>query len=125
MTLPLYVQGAWFAGALLFILGLKGMSSPASARKGIVWAGYGMLIAIAGTFLVPGLKNIALMALALVIGAAAAWISGKRVKMTDMPQMVAIYNGMGGGAAAAIAAIEFAKADSIVPWSPRWQCSAR
>ena len=112
MTLPLYVQGAWFAGALLFILGLKGMSSPASARKGIVWAGYGMLIAIAGTFLVPGLKNIALMALALVIGAAAAWISGKRVKMTDMPQMVAIYNGMGGGAAAAIAAIEFAKADT-------------
>jgi NAD(P) transhydrogenase subunit beta len=68
MTLPLYVQGAWFAGALLFILGLKGMSSPASARKGIVWAGYGMLIAIAGTFLVPGLKNIGLMALALVIG---------------------------------------------------------
>ena len=52
MTLPLYVQGAWFAGALLFILGLKGMSSPASARKGIVWAGYGMLIAIVGSFLV-------------------------------------------------------------------------
>ncbi len=112
MTLPVYVQGAWFAGALLFIFGLKGMSSPASARRGIVWAGYGMLIAIAGTFLVPGLKNIALMLLALVIGAAAAWISGKRVKMTDMPQMVAIYNGMGGGAAAAIAAIEFAKGDS-------------
>ena len=112
MTLPIYVQGAWFAGALLFILGLKGMSSPASARKGIVWAGYGMLIAIAGTFLVPGLKNIALMALALVVGAAAAWISGKKVKMTDMPQMVAIYNGMGGGAAAAIAAIEFARGDA-------------
>jgi NAD(P) transhydrogenase subunit beta len=112
MTLPLYVQGAWFLGALLFILGLKGMSSPASARKGIVWAGYGMLIAIAATFLIPGLKNIALMALALVIGAAAAWISGKKVKMTDMPQMVAIYNGMGGGAAAAIAAIEFAKGDT-------------
>ena len=112
MTLPLYVQGAWFAGALLFILGLKGMSSPASARKGIIWAGYGMLIAIAGTFLIPGLQNLALMALALVIGASAAWISGKKVKMTDMPQMVAIYNGMGGGAAAAIAAIEFAKGDS-------------
>lgn len=112
MTLPIYVQGAWFAGALLFILGLKGMSSPASARKGIVWAGYGMLIAIAGTFLIPGLQNLALMALALVIGASAAWISGKKVKMTDMPQMVAIYNGMGGGAAAAIAAIEFAKGDT-------------
>jgi NAD(P) transhydrogenase subunit beta len=112
MALPFYVQGAWFLGALLFILGLKGMSSPATARRGIVWAGYGMLIAIAATFLIPGLKNIALMALALVIGAAAAWISGKKVKMTDMPQMVAIYNGMGGGAAAAIAAIEFAKGDA-------------
>src|SRR5512145_400402 len=115
MTLPIYVQGAWFVGALLFILGLKGMSSPASARKGIVWAGYGMLVAIAGTFLVPGLQNLALMSLALGLGASAAWISGQRVKMTDMPQMVAIYNGMGGGAAAAIAAIEFAKGDVHSP----------
>jgi NAD(P) transhydrogenase subunit beta len=88
------------------------MSSPASARKGIVIAGYGMLIAIAATFLIPGLQEPRLMALALVIGGAAAWISGKKVKMTDMPQMVAIYNGMGGGAAAAIAAIEFAKGDT-------------
>ena len=112
MTLPIYVQGAWFAGALLFILGLKGMSSPATARRGIVWAGYGMLIAIAGTFLVPGLKNLALIVLALGLGGAAAWISGQKVKMTDMPQMVAIYNGMGGGAAAAIAAVEFARGDT-------------
>ncbi len=112
MTLPIYVQGAWFGGALLFILGLKGMSSPASARQGIVWAGYGMLLAIAGTFLIPGLENLGLMLLALVLGSAVAWISGKKVKMTDMPQMVAIYNGMGGGAAAAIAAIEFAKGDA-------------
>ncbi|MEY2633197.1 MAG: hypothetical protein RIR00_1851 [Pseudomonadota bacterium] len=112
MALPLYVQGAWFLGALLFIVGLKGMSNPANARQGIVWAGYGMLIAIAGTFLVPGLKNLALMLLALGLGAVAAWVSGKKVKMTDMPQMVAIYNGMGGGAAAAIAAIEFARGES-------------
>ncbi len=112
MSLPTYVQGAWFGGALLFIFGLKGMSSPASARRGIVIAGYGMLLAIAATFLIPGLQNIGLMALALVIGAAAAWISGQKVKMTDMPQMVAIYNGMGGGAAAAIAAVEFAKGDA-------------
>lgn len=110
--MPIYVQGAWFVGALLFISGLKGMSSPASARRGIVIAGYGMLLAIAATFLIPGLHNLALMALALVIGGAAAWISGKKVKMTDMPQMVAIYNGMGGGAAAAIAAVEFARGDT-------------
>jgi NAD(P) transhydrogenase subunit beta len=112
MALPLYVQGAWFGGAALFIFGLKGMSSPASARKGIVIAGYGMLIAIAATFLIPGLKNLGLMLAALAVGGAAAWISGQQVKMTDMPQMVAIYNGMGGGAAAAIAAIEFARGDA-------------
>ena len=62
MNLPIYVQGAWFAGALLFIFGLKGMSSPASARRGIVIAGYGMLLAIAATFLIPGLQNLGLMA---------------------------------------------------------------
>ena len=112
MSLPITVQGAWLIGALLFIVGLKGMSSPATARKGIVWAGYGMLVAIAGTFLIPGLQNIALMIAALMLGGAAAWISGKKVQMTDMPQMVAIYNGMGGGAAAAIAAIEFARGEA-------------
>jgi len=112
MSLPFYVQGAWLVGVIFFIVGLKGMSSPVSARKGIVWAGYGMLIAIAGTFLIPGLQNIALMLAALLIAGAAAWISGKKVQMTDMPQMVAIYNGMGGGAAAAIAAIEFARGDA-------------
>jgi len=112
VTLPAYVQGAWFVGALLFIFGLKGMSSPASARRGIIIAGYGMLIAIAATFLIPGLRNLGLMALALVIGGGAAWISGQKVKMTDMPQMVAIYNGMGGGAAAAIAAVEFARGEA-------------
>ena len=111
MTIPVYVQGAWFIGALLFIFGLKGMSSPASARRGIVIAGYGMLIAIAAVFLIPGLLNLGLMLLALVVGGALAWISGKKVQMTDMPQMVAIYNGMGGGAAAASAAVEFAKGE--------------
>ena len=111
MTLPLYVQGAWFGGALLFIVGLKGMSSPASARRGIVVAGYGMLLAIAATFLIPGLQNLALIALALAIGGGGAWLSAQKVKMTDMPQMVAIYNGMGGGAAAAIAAVEFARGE--------------
>ena len=111
MTIPVYVQGAWFIGALLFIFGLKGMSSPASARRGIVIAGYGMLIAIAAVFLIPGLLNLGLMLLALLVGGALAWISGKKVQMTDMPQMVAIYNGMGGGAAAAIAAVEFAKGE--------------
>ncbi|MFZ5581622.1 MAG: NAD(P)(+) transhydrogenase (Re/Si-specific) subunit beta [Pseudomonadota bacterium] len=112
MNLPLYVQLPWFLGALLFIVGLKGMSSPASARQGILRAGIGMVVAVAATFLVPNLHNLGLMALALALGTVGAWLSAKKVKMTDMPQMVAIYNGMGGGAAAAIAAVELARGEA-------------
>jgi len=110
------ISASYFVAAVLFILGLKKMSSPATARKGIVWAGAGMVLATLVTFLTPGettpfvpLGNIVLMVIAIAIGGSLAWISGKRVAMTDMPQMVAIYNGMGGGAAAGIAAIEFAR----------------
>lgn len=80
MSLPLYVQGAWFFGALLFIVGLKGMSSPVSARKGIVWAGYGMLVAIAGTFMIPDLHNIALIGAALLLGGAAAGFPARKCR---------------------------------------------
>jgi NAD(P) transhydrogenase subunit beta len=100
------IQAAYFAAALLFILGLKRMSSPKGARGGIVWAGLGMLIATLITFLWPGMHNFGLMLAAILIGGVAAWWSGRRVAMTAMPQMVALYNGMGGGAAAAIAAAE-------------------
>ena len=87
------------------------MSSPVSARKGIVWAGVGMVLATVVTFLTPGMGNMLLMIIAIGLGGVLAWVSGKRVAMTDMPQMVAIYNGMGGGAAAAIAAVEFARGE--------------
>ncbi|MGE5625323.1 MAG: NAD(P)(+) transhydrogenase (Re/Si-specific) subunit beta [Bacillota bacterium] len=100
------IQAAYFLAALLFILGLKRMSSPKGARGGIVWAGLGMLIATLITFLWPGMHNFGLMLAAILIGGIAAWWSGKKVAMTAMPQMVALYNGMGGGAAAAIAADE-------------------
>jgi NAD(P) transhydrogenase subunit beta len=109
------IDAAYFVVAVLFILGLKAMSSPVTARKGIIWAGIGMVIATAVTYLWPGLHNVGLMTVALVIGGAVAWWSGKVVKMTDMPQMVAIYNGMGGGAAAAIAAVEFARGEMHGP----------
>ena len=105
------IQASYFIAALLFIVGLKGMSSPATARKGILWAGIGMLVAVFATFLTPDMGNLALMLLAIAVGAGGAWVSGKKVKMTDMPQMVAIYNGMGGGAAAAIAAVEFVRGE--------------
>jgi NAD(P) transhydrogenase subunit beta len=106
------IQAAYFVAAVLFIYGLKKMSSPVTARRGIVWAGIGMFVAVLVTFFQPGLQgfgNYLLMFIAIAIGGGAAWVSGKRVAMTDMPQMIALYNGMGGGAAAAIAAVELIK----------------
>ena len=116
MDTTLIIEAAYFLAALLFIYGLKRMASPVTARSGIVVAGWGMVIAVAVAFLY-GLDvnekaqphvwvNLVLVVIALGIGIGWAWYSGKKVAMTDMPQMVALYNGMGGGAAAAIAAIE-------------------
>ncbi|ANO49906.1 NAD(P)(+) transhydrogenase (Re/Si-specific) subunit beta [Woeseia oceani] len=100
------IEASYFLAAILFIFGLKRMSSPTTARTGIVWAGAGMVVATLITFLYPGMQNYGLMTVAIALGGILAWISGKRVAMTDMPQMIALYNGMGGGAAAAIAAVE-------------------
>ncbi|MDQ8022399.1 MAG: NAD(P)(+) transhydrogenase (Re/Si-specific) subunit beta [Moraxellaceae bacterium] len=112
MSANAIVQISYFAAAVLFIVGLKSMASPVTARRGIIWAGVGMVVATVATFLTPGMGNFALMIAAIAIGGGVAWWSGKIVKMTDMPQMVAIYNGMGGGAAAAIAAVEFVRHES-------------
>ncbi|WP_350016819.1 NAD(P)(+) transhydrogenase (Re/Si-specific) subunit beta [Rhodanobacter sp. IGA1.0] len=100
------IKACYFIAALLFILGLKRMSSPRTARGGIVWAGYGMLLAVLATFFLPDMHNRGLIVAAVLIGVSAAWWTGRRVAMTAMPQMVALYNGMGGGAAAAIGAVE-------------------
>ncbi len=106
------IQASYFVTAFLFIVGLKRMSSPVTARNGIVWAGAGMLLAILVTFLYPGMTNYPLILVAIAIGAVVAWVSGKRVAMTDMPQMIALFNGMGGGAAAAIASVELYRGES-------------
>jgi NAD(P) transhydrogenase subunit beta len=106
------IDVSYFVVAVLFILGLKAMASPVTAKRGIVWAGVGMLLATLITFATPGMRNIGLMIAAIVLGGGLAWYLGRVVKMTDMPQMVAIYNGMGGGAAAAIAALEFARGEA-------------
>ena len=106
------IDVSYFVVAVLFILGLKAMSSPVTAKRGIVWAGIGMLLATLITFATPGMQNIGLIIIAIVLGGGLAWYLGRVVKMTDMPQMVAIYNGMGGGAAAGIAALEFARGEA-------------
>ena len=101
------IQAAYLIAAALFILGLKQMSSPVTARRGILWAGAGMMLATLATFMSPQILdsdqvsiNIMLIIIAIALGGGYAWYSGKKVAMTDMPQMIAMYNGMGGGAAA-------------------------
>jgi NAD(P) transhydrogenase subunit beta len=106
------IQISYLVTAALFILGLKRMSSPVTARSGILWAGSGMLVATVVSFLYPGMTNYELILAAIAVGGGLAWWSGKRVAMTDMPQMIALYNGMGGGAAAAIAAVELYRGES-------------
>ncbi|MDE2220784.1 MAG: NAD(P)(+) transhydrogenase (Re/Si-specific) subunit beta, partial [Gammaproteobacteria bacterium] len=109
------IQISYLVTAFLFIMGLKRMSSPVTARSGIVWAGAGMLVATLFTFLFPGLGNFAWLLPAIIAGTALAWWSGKQVAMTDMPQMIALYNGFGGGAAAAIAAVELYRGEQMTP----------
>ena len=113
--MSLIVDAVYFLTAAIFIIGLKQMSSPVTAHRGIVWAGIAMVVASVATFAAPeitldiGSVNLQLMLVAIIVGSAVAYISAKRVAMTDMPQMIAMYNGMGGGAAAAIAAVELVK----------------
>ncbi|UNK49110.1 NAD(P)(+) transhydrogenase (Re/Si-specific) subunit beta [Lysobacter sp. S4-A87] len=111
-TFAWIAAASYFVAATLFLLGLQRMASPVTARSGIRWAGLGMVIATVATFLLPGLHNMALIVLALGIGTGLAWVSGKKVAITDMPQMVALYNGMGGGSAAAIGAVELLRYSS-------------
>ncbi|KGI77199.1 NAD(P)(+) transhydrogenase (Re/Si-specific) subunit beta [Oleiagrimonas soli] len=111
--LPEAIRACYLIAALLFILGLKRMSSPRTARGGVVWAGVGMLLAVLATLLLPGMHHLGLIVLGIAVAGGLAWWSGKRVAMTDMPQMVALYNGMGGGAAAAIGVFELVGAARV------------
>ena len=116
-SIPTVLIGATdLAAAFLLMYGLKRMASPVTAPSGIFAAGIGMVVAIMASFLYAFsvsqaakhylATNIVLAVVALMIGSGLAWLSGKKVAMTAMPQMIALYNGMGGGSAAAIAAVE-------------------
>ena len=90
-----------------FVVALKFLSSPRHARKGNWVGGAGMLVAIATTLLLEGLENWALMIVGLAIGTVVGLVGARTVRMTAMPQMVAIFNGVGGGAAALVALAEW------------------
>jgi NAD(P) transhydrogenase subunit beta len=104
-----FVDLSYFIAAIFFIIGLKRLSSPATARRGNQIAAVGMLLAIVATFFTPDIdtSNLILIVVGLVLGTAGGFISANRVKMTAMPQMVAIFNGMGGVTAALVSVAEF------------------
>ena len=93
--------------AVTFILALKGLSNPRRARSGNFIAMFGMAVAIGATFFQPNLRNMLPMVIAMVVGAAIGIPTSRFVKMTAMPQLVAIFNGVGGGAAALVSITEY------------------
>jgi NAD(P) transhydrogenase subunit beta len=102
----------YIVASVLFVLGLKMLSHPLTARKGNIYAAIGMIAAIVATILWhekdgEPIKNIPWIIGAIVLGTAIGWIIAKRVKMTAMPQLVSFFNGMGGAAAALISMMEF------------------
>ncbi|MBB4685217.1 NAD(P)(+) transhydrogenase (Re/Si-specific) subunit beta [Amycolatopsis jiangsuensis] len=95
----------------LFIYGLMGLTGPRTAVRGNWIAAGGMVIAVIATLLTPGMGNWLLIILGVAIGALVGVPSARKVKMTAMPQMVALFNGVGGGAVALIAWVEFHNTD--------------
>lgn len=106
------LQIIYLIASITFILGLKMLSHPESARKGNLTAAFGMAVAIFGTIFLyqdegTNLGNYPWIFSALIIGGALGWMSAKKVKMTAMPEMVSLFNGMGGACAMLIAVCEF------------------
>jgi NAD(P) transhydrogenase subunit beta len=108
---------SYIIASVLFILGLKKLSHPDTARNGNLWAAAGMGLAILCTILFhktsvgegqyEGIHNIPFILVALVLGSLVGWFAARKVKMTAMPQMVSLFNGMGGACAALISMMEF------------------
>jgi H+-translocating NAD(P) transhydrogenase subunit beta len=97
----------YLVAAVLLILGIKRLSHPATARSGNLTAAAGMAIAVGATLFDSDIDDYSLMLAAIALGAVIGVASARLVRMTAMPQMVALFNGVGGGAAALIAAAEF------------------
>jgi NAD(P) transhydrogenase subunit beta len=110
MSLDTGIRLAYLIAAVCFIVALSGLSGPKTARAGNLIGAAGMAIAIGMTFATPGLSRFGLMAGAMALGAVIGFPAARLVKMTAIPQMVAAFNGVGGGAAALIALATFLKA---------------
>jgi NAD(P) transhydrogenase subunit beta len=107
MQISLIIQLSYLVSAVLFILGLKRLSSPATARGGNTLAALGMLLAVAATLLDESILDFTWIIAGVVAGGTIGLVMARTVKMTSMPQMVAVFNGFGGGASALVAAAEY------------------
>jgi NAD(P) transhydrogenase subunit beta len=103
------IAGAYIVSAVLFIFGLKRLSSPATARSGNQLAAFGMVLALAATLLDRQILSFGTIAIGMIIGAAVGTYFARTVQMTAMPQMVALFNGMGGATAALVSVAEYVR----------------
>ncbi len=107
-----YINLSYLVGAVAFVWGLRLLSSPDTARRGNILAGIGMGIAILATLVQPlshGSNNYLWIVIGMIVGGIAGWLAAKRIKMTAMPQMVSVFNGLGGACAAVLAMAELIK----------------
>jgi H+-translocating NAD(P) transhydrogenase subunit beta len=108
MNPPIWTEIINLAAAVAFILALKGLSGPKTARLGNRIGAIGAIVAtIVVFFAINEVNNLEIILIAIVVGSILGYIAAKKVQMTQMPQMVALFNGAGGGAAMAVALIEF------------------
>jgi NAD(P) transhydrogenase subunit beta len=110
---PTWTAVGYLVAAVCFILALKGLSSPGSARRGNQIGAGGAVLAVLVTFFSGDLKHVPLIVAAIVVGTALGVPAARRVAMTQMPQLVALFNGVGGAAAALVAGLELAGAHGL------------
>jgi H+-translocating NAD(P) transhydrogenase subunit beta len=107
---PDFIRVLYLIAFALFILGLRLLNHPSSARRGNILAAVGMAIAVVATLLYDFVSDYLLIAVGIAIGTAVGVPAARSVKMTAMPQMVALFNGVGGGAVALISFVEYREA---------------
>jgi NAD(P) transhydrogenase subunit beta len=108
---PTLTSLLYLAAAVFFILALKGLNSPRTARRGNLIGAFGALLAVVTVFFSARLDNVPWILGAMAVGSGVAAPVARRVRMTQMPQLVALFNGVGGGAAALVALLELPHAD--------------
>jgi H+-translocating NAD(P) transhydrogenase subunit beta len=105
-VIPVWVQLAYLVAAVCFIIALKGLSGPRTARRGNLIGAAGAVLASVVVFFEGDIDHLVPILIAIAVGAVIGVVGAQRVQMTQMPQLVALFNGVGGGAAALVAVLE-------------------